>query len=117
MRFLADECCDVALVCALRADGHQVLYATEALRGATDGELLSRAFSDDRILLTEDKDFGELVCRLRRPALGVVLLRFDVLDRALKIPRMRYLVEEMAERLPGALVVLEADKVRIRPLR
>ncbi len=118
MRFLADECCDAALVDALREDGHDILYAIESLRGATDDELLARAFSEHRILLTEDKDFGELVYRLRLPAYGIVLLRFGVADRALKIPRMRYLLDQSTERLrlPGAFVVLKTDKVRVRPL-
>jgi predicted nuclease of predicted toxin-antitoxin system len=116
MRFLADECCDAALVDALRADGHDVLYAIESLRGATDDELLSRAFFESRILLTEDKDFGELVYRLRRPAYAVVLLRFDVADRAFKVPRLRYLLGLGAQRLPGNFVVLEVDKIRMRPL-
>lgn len=116
MKFLADECCDAALVDALRGDGHDVLYAVESLRGATDEVVLTRAFSESRILLTEDKDFGELVYRLRRPAHGIVLLRFDVADRALKIPRLRDLLKRRGERLPGAFVVLEVDRVRIRPL-
>jgi len=116
VRFLADECCDAALVDALRSDGHDVLYAIESLRGATDDGLLARSFSERRIFLTEDKDFGELVYRLQRPAHGVVLLRFDVADRALKVPRLRYLLEQEPERLSGDFVVLEADKVRVRPL-
>jgi predicted nuclease of predicted toxin-antitoxin system len=100
----------------LRADGHDILYAAETLRGVSDEELLTRAFAENRILLTQDKDFGELVYRLRRPALGLVLLRFDVGDRAFKIPRLRELLEESAERLPGSFVVLEVTKVRFRPL-
>jgi predicted nuclease of predicted toxin-antitoxin system len=116
MRFLADECCDATLVHALRAQGHDVLYVSQALRGATDEILLTRAFSERRILLTEDKDFGELVYRLHRPAYGIVLLRFDVTDREMKTPRLRYLLDQEAERLPGAFVVLEPNKVRIRPL-
>ena len=116
MRFLADECCDAALVDALREDAHDVLYAVESLRGVSDEVILSRAFSEGRILLTEDKDFGELVYRLKRPARGIVLLRFDVADRDLKIPRLRHLLKWQGERLPGAFSVLEPDKVRIRPL-
>jgi predicted nuclease of predicted toxin-antitoxin system len=116
VRFLADECCDAAVVDALRSDGYDVLYAVESLRGATDDELLAWSFSERRIFLTEDKDFGELVYRLRRPVYGVVLLRFDIVHRALKVPRLRYLLEQEAERLPGAFVVLEVDKVRVRPL-
>ena len=42
MRFLTDECCDAALVDALRDDGHDVLYAIESLRGATDDDILAR---------------------------------------------------------------------------
>lgn len=117
MKFLADECCDASLVEALRQDGHDVVYAVESLRGATDDELLARAFSEQRLLVTEDKDFGELVYRLRRPAHGIVLLRFDIMDRHLKLPRLQYLLAQSPERLPEAMVVLEADKVRFRPLR
>ena len=116
MRFLADECCDTGLVNALRDDGHDVLYALESLRGVSDDALLNLAFEEDRILLTEDKDFGELVFRLRKSTRGIILLRFDVPDRTLKIPRLRQLLTETAERLPGTFVVLETDKFRIRPL-
>ena len=115
MRFLADECCDAGLVDALRNDGYDVLYAVESLCGATDEALLRRAFAESRILLTEDKDFGDLVYRLRKPAYGVVLLRFDTADRAMKITRLRSLLRQEIERLPGSFVVLEVDKVRIRP--
>jgi predicted nuclease of predicted toxin-antitoxin system len=116
MNFLADECCDAALVEALRVDGHDVVYATESLSGATDEELLSHAFSEQRILLTEDKDFGELVYRLGRQTHGIVLLRFEVAERDSKIPRLRWLLRHEVERLPGAFVVLESNKVRVRSL-
>jgi predicted nuclease of predicted toxin-antitoxin system len=117
MRFLADECCDAALVSALRHDGHDVLYVVETMRGADDDTILERAFSEHRVLLTEDKDFGELVYRLRRPARGIVLLRFDVQDRAFKVPRLRSLLIQEESRLPGSFAVLEVDKVRVRPLQ
>ena len=61
MKLLADECCDAGLVHAQRNDGHDVLYAAESSPGATDEEILERAVSEHRILLTEDKNFGELV--------------------------------------------------------
>jgi len=69
-----------------------------------------------RVLLTEDKDFGELIYRLRRLVLGVLLLWFDVADRALKIPRFRRLLEQEERQLSSSFIVLEVDKVRIRPL-
>ena len=117
MRFLADECCDASLVAALRREGHDVVYAVESLAGTTDEELLDRAYVEGRVVITEDKDFGELVYRLGRPAAGIVLLRFDVLDRGFKVPRLQDLLLHEQHRLPGSFVVLELDKVRIRPLR
>ncbi len=116
LRFLADECCDAGLIDALRNDGYDVLYAVESLRGAPDEVLLEQAFAESRILLTEDKDFGELVYRLRKPAYGILLLRFDIAERTMKIPRLRALLKQDLERLPTSFVVLEVDKIRIRPL-
>ena len=116
MRFLADECCDAGLVAALRQDGYDVVYALEAMRGATDEKVLDRAVSENRIVVTEDKGFGELVYVLGRPARGIVLLRFGVSDCASQTAQMRYLLEHYAERLVGSFVVLETDKVRVRPM-
>lgn len=92
MRFFADECCDADTVRALRDDDHDVLYVTETMPGALDSQILDRAYAENRILITEDKDFGELIYRLRRPAREVILLRFTVSNRATKIPRLLHLI-------------------------
>jgi len=61
LRFLADECCDTGLVASLREDGHDVSYVLEGKAGLSDDEVLLEAYNEGRILLTEDKDFAELV--------------------------------------------------------
>jgi predicted nuclease of predicted toxin-antitoxin system len=116
MNFLVDECCDTALVNVLRTNGHDVVYVLENLKGATDDEVLEHAHSENRILITEDKDFGELVYRLRRSADGIILLRFDVIERSQKIPRLLDLIQNEGDRLAGSFVSLDVDKIRIRPL-
>ena len=58
MRFLADECCDFAVVRTLRACGHDVLAISEFQHRSVDKDLMERALSENRVLLTEDKDFG-----------------------------------------------------------
>jgi predicted nuclease of predicted toxin-antitoxin system len=58
LRFLADECRDFAVVRCLRASGHDVLAVSEFQQRSVDRELLALALEEDRILLTEDKDFG-----------------------------------------------------------
>ena len=67
MKFLADECCNTGLVGSLREDGHDVLYILETKAGVSDDKVLLDAYNEERILLTEDKDFGELVYRFKKP--------------------------------------------------
>jgi len=73
LNFLADENLD-KLVDRLRQDGHFVWYVAEMERGISDDVVLDLANQEGALLLTSDKDFGELVFRLRRIASGVVLL-------------------------------------------
>ena len=61
LRFLADESCDFAVVRALRGNGYDVLAVSEYMRQSVDKELIEQAYQENRILLTEDKDFGGLV--------------------------------------------------------
>jgi len=86
MRWLADECVDAALVEHLRAAGHDVTYMAESAPGTTDRQAIDSAQAEGRILLTEDKDFGELVFRRMTAVPGLVLLRIDPKQRALKWP-------------------------------
>ena len=116
MKLAADECCDAPLVDALRADGHDVLYVREIAPGTDDDTVLQMAAGQQRILLTEDKDFGELVVRLKLPAYGVVLVRMNPADSAAKLARLRHLLLRHAHRLPGSFVVLDEKKARFRPL-
>jgi predicted nuclease of predicted toxin-antitoxin system len=116
VKFLADECCDTGVVTSLRADGHDVAYVLERQTGIPDEEVLHNAFVEGRILLTEDKDFGELIYRLKKPACGIILIRIDVQERYEKWPRLEALIAKHEDRLPGHFVVLEMNKYRFRPL-
>jgi predicted nuclease of predicted toxin-antitoxin system len=78
MRFLADESCDFAIVRALRAAGHDVVAVAERLPGAEDQAVIDLAAQDERILLTEDKDFGQLIHASKERGRGVILLRYPV---------------------------------------
>ncbi len=57
---LADEWVDKPIVDVLRSNGFNVLYILETNPGADDEFILTMANADKRILLTQDKDFGEL---------------------------------------------------------
>jgi len=84
MRWLADECVNAALVARLREAGHDVSYIMEIAPRATDAEVITRARDENRLLLTEDKDFGDLVFLRNRQVPGNVLLRIDPARHAFK---------------------------------
>ena len=116
MKFLADECCDHGLVEAMRQSGYDVLFVLEAKPRATDDDVLALAFNERRILITEDKDFGELVYRLKKPAHGIILMRIDVKNRSGKWPRLKKLLDSYGERCTGRFVAVDENKFRFRPL-
>jgi len=116
MRFLADECCESGFIAGLRADGHEVVYIIERQTGMSDDLVLRSAFDEGRILLTEDKDFGELVYRLKKPAYGIILLRIDVHDRKEKLNRLKVLIARHEKQLAGNFVVVDINNFRFRPL-
>jgi len=116
VRWLADECVDAALVSQLRGAGHDASYIAEIASGVTDTEALQRAQQEGRLFLTEDKDFGELVFRLKRAVPGVVLLRIDPEKSQLKWARLAAAIAKFAEGLFGRYVVIEEARFRSRPL-
>lgn len=113
MRFLADESCDFAAVRALRADGHDVATVAEIARGATDDEVVALALQDRRVLLTEDKDFGQLVYAAARALSGVMLLRFPAPARGALANDVVTLVRERGSDLVDAFTVLQPGRVRV----
>ena len=115
MRFLADESCDFAVVRALRSEGHDVLAVSEMQQRSIDRELMELARADNRILLTEDKDFGWLVFVAHMKSPGVVLIRFPATARRQLDSAVRHLMEDYSMDLEGSFVVLQPGSVRISP--
>jgi predicted nuclease of predicted toxin-antitoxin system len=118
VRWLADECIDAALVKHLRERGHDVVYMAEIARAADDADVMARARAEGRLLLTEDKDFGDLVFRRGAQVPGMVLLRLDPAMHALKRRRLDAAMTRFAEEgLQGRYTIIEAGRFRSRPLR
>ena len=113
MRFLADECCDFAAVRSLRAEGHDVLAVNEFQHRSVDKELMELALTENRILVTEDKDFGWLVFAGRVESPGVILIRFPASARGLLAAAVVKLVREHGSQMVGAFVVLQPGAARI----
>jgi predicted nuclease of predicted toxin-antitoxin system len=116
MRWIADENVSKTVIRALRERGHDVLSVKESLGGVDDPRILDRAQSERRVLLTHDKDFGELAFRRRLPAdSGIVLFR---LSGASPEGDNRRVLQALAGDIDwtGHFAVVTDDRVRIRPL-
>ena len=111
--FLADENCDFAIVRALRAAGYDVLAVSEFMSRSDDQELIALAGREQRILLTEDKDFGWLVFVSHLKSPGVILIRFPSHSRKSLGKAIVQVVREQGDRLRGAFVVVQPGVVRI----
>ena len=85
MNLLADESIGKSIVDELRRNGHNVLYITEFAPSIDDESVLHQANLNRALLLTEDKDFGELVFRQGLVHMGVVLIRLSGLSLPAKV--------------------------------
>ena len=112
MRFLVDECTGSKVAKWLRDENHEVFSVFDEARGMTDDEVLAKAYSENWILITNDKDFGEMVFRERRNHHGVVFLRLDDERAASKIEVLQKLLEGYSDKLSGEFVVATETKVR-----
>ncbi len=116
MKLLADENVPGPLVRELRDRGHDVLFAKEEMRTAPDRQILERAQADGRVLLTFDKDLGELAFRFGLPASsGVILFRLSGAtpdeDAAVVLATFERAIE-----WEGHFSVVTAERIRVRPL-
>ena len=116
MRLLADECCDPRLVATLRGAGYDVLRVLEGDCDVDDEAILALCQALDRILITEDKDFGELAIRYGKPLPGLILLRFTPAHRHRKANVLSTLLADHGARLVGRCAVVDERRVRFRPL-
>jgi predicted nuclease of predicted toxin-antitoxin system len=116
MRLLADENIHGGIVQWLRSQGHDVLWATETLQGVDDAILWQTAQQHERVLVTADLDFGELVFRERLTSHGGVLLRMEDLTVQERLARLHVAWESLEAHAIGQFVVLTAERIRVRPL-
>ena len=114
MKFLADECVDRQIVDRLRHGGYIVLYVAEMAPGISDHDVLNLANQEEAILLTADKDFGELVFRQDKVAPGIVLVRLAGLSPAIKAGIVAAAIEDHAGELFRSFTVIMPNSVRIR---
>ena len=116
MRLVADENCDFSVVLDLRLAGYDVVSIMEQMAGAADETVIDFARSERRLLLTEDKDFGQLVFAAAKQNSGVILIRYPASARAALSAAVLKLLSDSGESLYSRFAVLEPGRVRVTQL-
>jgi predicted nuclease of predicted toxin-antitoxin system len=114
VKIVADENLESQIVHRLRLLGHEVLYVAEMDSGIDDDTVLERSRHSNAILLTSDKDFGELVFRQRLLHSGVVLVRLAGHTPDRKADIVAFVFESHGHELPGKFTVVGDRTLRIR---
>jgi predicted nuclease of predicted toxin-antitoxin system len=114
MRFLADEGVDRSIVEILRKFDFDVHYVIDEIRSLTDDELLHIANTESRILITRDKDFGELVYRLNQPHAGIILIRLEGYSTIQRAEIVGNIIQKHANEFTDAFTVIQPKVIRIR---
>lgn len=114
-KFIVDECTGIAIVHFLRAQGYDVVGVSEAMPQASDFDILQRAIAEQRIVVTNDKDFGDMVYRDQRRHLGILLLRLADDRTETKIRVIAAVLAHYAQHLANRFVVATEQNIRLRP--
>lgn len=116
MRLCANENIPEDCVTRLRQDGHDVLWIREAAPGSSDQAVLARAIAEDRLLITFDKDFGQMVYRSGVVALGgIILFRISQPSPEAVAARVAAVLSSRDD-WHGHFSVVDDSTIRMRPL-
>ena len=118
MRFLADMCVDVRVVKWLREQGHDAVHLRdEGLHRMPNGEIFEKGITEDRVILTFDLDFGEIVALTRGEKTSVILFRLKNTRAPNVIKHLSKTLQDSADDLEkGSVVVVEEFRHRVRYL-
>ena len=114
IRFVADEGVDAPIVRLLRQNNFDVFYIAEESPSIDDTLVLQRANAENRILITKDKDFGELVYRLRQVHTGVILTRLEGLKPQHKAKIVLAVIQKHIDEILGSFTIIQPGIVLIR---
>jgi predicted nuclease of predicted toxin-antitoxin system len=112
MKFLVDESCDFVVVRALRQEGHDVLSVCEMAPSIADMDVIQLAGKEKRILITEDKDFGQIFYSFTGKEHTVILIRYPNNIRKKLATDVVSLIKLHSKKIAGCFVVVQPGRIR-----
>jgi predicted nuclease of predicted toxin-antitoxin system len=116
LKFLADVNIEKRIVDFLRSAGHDVLWLPDYDCHLDDTSLLKLAFEENRIVVTNDKDFGELNFLQRKPSVVIILFRIDEQNVRVKITILKNMLLKYPDKFRLHFVVIARKRIRFIPL-
>ena len=116
IKFLADEGFSFPITSILKEMGYDVIWIGDFASGADDTKVFEISQKDGRIILTEDKDFGELAIRFKCKTSGIIFLRIEPDQKELRKQKMLDLVRNFSNKLKGHLTIIDEQKFRFRKI-
>ena|SRR3989344_871114 len=113
LRFLVDESTGKNIALYLAEKGLDTKYVGDIMPSALDELVLAFAEKEKRILITNDKDFGALIFRLKKPSSGVILLRLKIDSLENKQKYINYIIKNLNSKIKSSFIVITENKVRI----
>ena len=117
LKFLVDESTGNKVSRALRESGYDTSYCGEFLLGYPDEEIIKKAFGGKRVIITNDKDFGEIIFRQEKLSWGVIFLRLKVDTPANRIKYALATIKQLDIQLEKNFVIVSENKIRIRRIK
>lgn len=114
-KFIVDECTGMAVVHFLRAQGFDVVGVSEQMPQAIDSAILVRALAEQRVVITNDKDFGDMVFRDAHRHAGILLLRLADDRVETKVRVVAAVLARYRDKLENHFVVATEQNIRLRP--
>jgi len=115
MRLLADESVDFGIVSFLEEEGFSIGAITKTHSGVSDDVVLALALEQDAVLITEDKDFGELTVRMSKPNRGIILFRAEPMALRERCQLLKEVLDRYGVELKECLTVIDSNgRVRLR---
>ncbi|OGH69936.1 MAG: hypothetical protein A3C90_00435 [Candidatus Magasanikbacteria bacterium RIFCSPHIGHO2_02_FULL_51_14] len=117
MRYLIDENVRYSVCERLTKLGHDVVAIADIAPSLTDEGVLELSAKEQRILLTNDADFGMLIYRRRFPAHGIVLFRLKKDTRTNVLSRLEVVLRDHGDKMAGHFIIISENQIRVRPLK
>lgn len=113
MKFIIDECVGHKVASWLQAKGYDTISVIAEMNGQPDIAILSRAIHENRIIITQDKDFGELIFKHSNNHTGIILLRLIDQQSAHKIRILEEIFTKHVQQIYGSFIIAKSNSIRI----